>query len=57
MKNKTILFAVIGVVVGGVAGVLLNSEQMDMYTMAAIGGVVGFLVGWVLQSRSKASED
>ncbi|NIL94115.1 MAG: hypothetical protein GTO71_06665 [Woeseiaceae bacterium] len=57
MKNKTILFAVIGVVVGGVAGVLVNSEQMDMYTMAAIGGVVGFLVGWVLQSRSKASED
>ena len=57
MKNKTILFAVIGIVVGGVAGLLMNSEQMDMYTTAAIGGVVGFLVGWVMQSRSKPSEE
>ena len=56
MKNKTILFAVVGIVVGGVAGVLMNSEQMDMLSAAAVGGVIGFLVGWVLQSKSKESE-
>ena len=57
MKNKTILFAVIGIVVGALAGVLATSEQMDVYTTAAIGGVVGFLVGWVMQSRSKPSAE
>lgn len=56
MKNKTILFAVVGIVVGAAAGALINSEQMDLYTMAAIGGVVGFLAGWAMQSRSKPTE-
>ena len=55
--NKTIIFAVAGVVIGGVAGAVINSEQMDMYTLAAVGGVIGFLVGWFMQSRSGSPEE
>ena len=57
MKNITILLAVAGVIVGGGVGALVNSEMMDMYTSAAVGGVIGFLVGWALQSRTKKSEE
>lgn len=56
MKNKTIILAVAGLVVGGVVGALANTEAMDIYSMAVAGGIVGFLVGWVLQSRDKSSD-
>ena len=55
-KNKIIVLTVIGLVLGGIIGAVVNSEQIDMYTLAAVGGVIGFLAGWVWNSRSGGSD-
>ena len=56
-KNKILSLAVIGVILGGILGALVEIEQMDMYSVAAVGGVIGFVAGWVWQSRSDTSEE
>lgn len=56
-KNKILSLAVIGVVLGGCLGALVEIEQMGMYSVAAVGGVTGFIAGWVWQSRSDTSEE
>ena len=56
-QNKIIVLAVVGLVLGGVIGAVVNSEQVNVATLAAFGGIVGFLVGWVLKSRSDKSEE
>ena len=55
-ENKIISLAVIGLVLGGVIGVLIDSEQAGAAAFASLGGVVGFLAGWVWNSRSGGSE-
>ena len=55
-KNKIISLAVIGLVLGGIIGVLVDSEQASAAVFAAFGGIVGFLAGWVWNSRSGGSE-
>ena len=55
-ENKIITLAVIGLVLGGVIGVLIDSEQAGAIAFASLGGVAGFLVGWVWNSRSGGSE-
>jgi hypothetical protein len=56
-KNKILSLAVIGVVLGGILGALVEIEQVGMYSVAAVGGVIGFIAGWVWQSRSDTSEE
>lgn len=56
-KNKIISLAIIGLVLGGIIGAVVNSEQIDMYTFAIVGGVIGFLAGWIWNSRSGGSEE
>jgi len=56
-KNKILSLAVIGVVLGGILGALVEMEQMGMTSVAAVGGVIGFIAGWVWQSRSDTSEE
>ena len=51
-KNKALLLAALGVASGGILGAVMNSAQMDLYTAAAVGGVIGFLIGWLWQSRT-----
>lgn len=51
-NNKALSLAAIGIILGAAAGAIINSEQMDMYSIAAVSGVVGFFIGWVWQSRS-----
>ena len=55
-ENKIISLAVIGLVLGGIIGVLINSEQASAATFAGFGGIVGFLAGWVWNTRSGGSE-
>ena len=55
-ENKIISLAVIGLVLGGIIGVLVDSEQAGAVAFAAFGGTVGFLAGWVWNSRSDGSE-
>ncbi|MDH3273624.1 MAG: hypothetical protein OEQ39_20760 [Gammaproteobacteria bacterium] len=55
-ENKIISLAVIGLVLGGIIGVLVNSEQASAAAFAGFGGIVGFLAGWVWNSRSSGSE-
>jgi hypothetical protein len=57
MQNKIISLAIIGLVLGGIVGAVVDSEQANMATLAAVGGIVGFLAGWVWNSRSGGSED
>jgi hypothetical protein len=35
---------------------LLNSAQVNAVTMAPVGGIAGFLAGWIWQTRSGTSE-
>ncbi len=57
-NNKILSLTVIGVILGGILGALVEIEVMGgMYLVAAIGGVIGFLAGWVWQSRSDTSEE
>jgi hypothetical protein len=56
-ENKIISLAVIGLVIGGIVGVMLNSEQFNAVAFIAFGGVIGFLAGWIWNSRSGGSEE
>ena len=56
-NNKILSLTIIGVILGGILGALVEIEQMSMYLVAAVGGVIGFFAGWVWQSRSDTSEE
>jgi hypothetical protein len=56
-NNKILSLTAIGVILGGILGALVEIEQVSMYSVAAVGGVIGFLAGWVWQSRSDTSEE
>ncbi len=56
-NNKILSLTLIGVILGGILGALVEIEQMSMYLVAAVGGVIGFFAGWVWQSRSDTSEE
>ena len=56
-NNKIISLAIIGLVVGGIIGAIVNSEQANALSVAVIGGVVGFLAGWAWHSRSGESKE
>ena len=43
-------------VISGIVGALAGSEQMNAYSFAAVGGVLGFLAGWIWQSRTDSAE-
>ena len=51
-NNKIISLAVIGIVLGGIVGVVVNSAQVNMLSAAILGGIIGFLAGWIWKSRS-----
>lgn len=55
-NNKIISLTVIGLVIGLILGILVNSPQANAIVLAPIGGVVGFLAGWVWQTRSTEAE-
>ncbi len=54
-KNKTISLTVIGLVIGFVLFLLMNTGESNVFGLVPIGGVIGFLVGWIWQSRSEKS--
>lgn len=57
-NNKILSLTAIGVILGGILGALVEIEVMGgMYLVAVVGGVIGFLAGWVWQSRSDTSEE
>ena len=55
-NNKLISLTVIGIVLGGIVGTVVNSGQFNTLTVAVFGGVVGFLAGWIWSSRSDGSK-
>ena len=57
MQNKIISLAIIGLVLGGIVGAAVDSEPANMAILAAVGGIIGFLAGWVWNTRSGGSED
>lgn len=56
-NNKIISLTIIGIVLGGIVGTLVDSGQVNMLSAAIVGGVAGFLAGWVWNSRSGESKD
>lgn len=55
-QNIIVWLAVVGLVLGGIIGAIINSEQASMFTIAPLGGVIGFLIGWILKARSDRSK-
>ena len=51
-NNKIISLTVIGLVVGFILAVLVNSPEASAIVLAPLGGVVGFLAGWIWQTKS-----
>ncbi len=56
-KNKVISLTIIGLVLGGIIGSVADLEQANMVTLGVAGGVLGFLAGWIWNSRSGESDD
>jgi len=56
-NNKIISLTVIGIVLGGVVGALVESGQINMLSVAIVGGIAGFLAGWIWNSRSGESRE
>ncbi len=56
-QNKIISLAIIGLVLGGIIGFVVDFEQVSAAALAGIGGVAGFLAGWIWNSRSGGSDD
>ena len=54
--HKVVSLAIIGLVLGGIIGAVVNSGQVNMLSVAIVGGVVGFLAGWVWNTRSDESK-
>ena len=55
-NNKVISLTVIGAVLGGIVGTVVSSGQFNTLTVAIFGGVVGFLAGWIWNSRTDGSD-
>ena len=51
-NNKTISLTIIGFVLGLILAVVANSPEANMLVVGPFGGIVGFLAGWIWQSRS-----
>ena len=56
-NNKIVSLAIIGVVLGGIIGTMVNSGQFNAVTVAIFGGVVGFQAGWIWNTRSDGSKE
>jgi hypothetical protein len=55
-KNKIISLTIIGLVIGAILSMLGISGGSDILLLVPFGGVVGFLAGWIWQSRSGEAE-
>ena len=55
--NKLVSLAIIGLVLGGIVGAVVNSGHFNLYSVGVLGGVAGFLAGWVWNSRSNGSAE
>ena len=55
-KNKIISLTIIGLVIGALLSMLGISGGSDILLLVPFGGVVGFLAGWIWQSRSGEAE-
>lgn len=56
-NNKIFSLTVIGLVVGFILAMLLNSPQANAIVLAPVGGIAGFLAGWVWQSKSPEAQE
>jgi len=56
-NNKIISVTIIGIVLGGIVGAIVNSAQVNMLSAAILVGIVGFLAGWIWNARSDESKE
>lgn len=56
-SNKIVSLAIFGAALGGIVGTIVNSGQVNMLTAAIVGGVSGFLAGWIWKSRSERPKE
>lgn len=55
-NNKIISLTVIGVLIGLVLAFVVSSANVNVVMLMLVGGIVGFLAGWVWQTRSPEAE-
>jgi small basic protein len=51
-NNKIISLTVIGLVLGLILALAMNSPDANVATLLPLGGIIGFIVGWVWNTRS-----
>lgn len=56
-NNKVVSLAIIGVVLGGIVGIVVNSAEVNTLTAAIVGGIAGFLAGWIWNSRTEVPKE
>ncbi len=56
-NNKLLSLTIIGVVLGGIIGTVVNLHEINTLTVGAFGGLAGFLAGWIWTSRSDESKE
>ena len=56
-NNKIVMLTVIGLILGAIVGTVIESAQVNLYMFAMLGGVVGFLAGWIWNSRKSDSAE
>lgn len=56
-KNKIVSLTIIGLITGAIIGAVVGSTQIHLVTAGLFGSVIGFLAGWIWQSRSGGSDE
>lgn len=52
MNNKILQSALVGIVVGIVIGLVIGTPQINWLSMGSLGGILGFLLGWIIATRA-----
>lgn len=51
-NNKIISLTVIGLVIGLILALVMNSPNANVAVLLPLGGIIGFAAGWVWNTRS-----
>ena len=52
-NNKIAALTLIGIVVGSLVGLVVSTGQANLlYLLGVLGGILGFLAGWVWNTRT-----
>lgn len=56
-KNKIVSLTIIGLIIGAIIGAVVGSTPTHFVAVGLFGSVMGFLAGWIWQTRSGGSDE